>query len=69
MNTLQIIEGACARAIEEAEEGTPGWEKVFVSEATPLDVRELCALARQFMQYAADKGDQRLVDELRMRIE
>lgn len=69
MNALQVIEAACAQAMEESEEETPGWQKAFVSVADPLSVRELCAIAREYLQYAADKGDQRLVDELRMRIE
>lgn len=69
MNSLQVIEHACAQAMEEAEEETPGWQKAFVSVADPLSVRELCAIARQFMQYAADNGDQVTVDELRRKVE
>jgi hypothetical protein len=69
MNSLQVIEHACAQAMEEAEEETHGWQAAFVSIADPLTVRELCAIARQFMQYAADKGDQALVDDLRRGME
>lgn len=69
MHALKVIEAACAQAIEEAEEGTPGWEKVYAGVVTPLDARELCAFVRRFIQYAADNGDQALVDELRRAME
>ena len=68
MNSLQVIENACAQAMEECEEEMPGWQKVYAGVADPRSVRELCTIARQFLQYAADKGDQALVDELMQRM-